>query len=371
MRFALVHLAYEYRRFLPGVLAVAVSTVVVALQVGIMVGLVGLVSLPVDLSGADVWVTSPAAPSVDLGGQIGRQWENRLRAHPGVAQTDEVIQVFGFWKGAGTGSVLVVVLGVNLADGALGPGARLPPGLRALLSERGAVLVDRSDRARLGVTAVGQTAEVYGSRVRVAGFLEGLGSVTGPYLVCSLQTARQVLNMPEDTTTFVLVRCHRPADVPGVLAEVPTGRQVSLRAAADFSRGSRLYWLRTTRAGLAVAFIAALGLAVGVVVTSQSLYAATAGAARELALLRALGAPRWRLRRFVLQQAVAVGVAGLLVGVPAAFGLAWAARSVGAQAVLPPWLLGGTAALALGVALLGGLVALRSLRQTDPVRLLR
>jgi putative ABC transport system permease protein len=139
----------------------------------------------------------------------------------------------------------------------------------------------------------------------------------------------------------------------------------------EFSLRSRLHWLTKTKAGVALGFAAALGLLVGAVVTSQTLYAATAASLREYAVLRALGIPRWRMALTVLAQSFWVGVAGLACATPAVFGLAQAAGAAGVPVQLPAWLLGGGAAVTMAMALLSGLAALRSLRLVEPAVLLR
>src|SRR5208282_104200 len=89
-----------------------------------------------------------------------------------------------------------------------------------------------------------------------------------------------------------------------------------------FSRQSRMHWLTKTKAGIALGCAALLGLLVGAVVTSQTLYAATAASLREYAVLRALGIPRWRMALTVLAQSFWVGVAGIGLALPTVFVLA-------------------------------------------------
>ena len=69
----------------------------------------------------------------------------------------------------------------------------------------------------------------------------------------------------------------------------------------EFSRRTRLHWLTKTKAGIALGCAAVLGLLVGAVVTSQTLYAATVSCLREYAVLCALGISRWRMRASVLR----------------------------------------------------------------------
>jgi putative ABC transport system permease protein len=56
---------------------------------------------------------------------------------------------------------------------------------------------------------------------------------------------------------------------------------------------------------------------------------------------------------------------------PVAFVVARVAGVVGAEVQLPFWLLGGTMVVTMTIALLSGLLALRSLRLVEPASLLR
>ena len=150
-------------------------------------------------------------------------------------------------------------------------------------------------------------------------------------------------------------------------------KDVSAFTTSDFSRRSQLHWLTKTKAGIALGYAAALGLLVGAVVTSQTLYAATVASLREFAVLRALGIPRWRMALMVVSQSFWIGIIGIALALPAAYGLAWAAdRLMGVHIVsLPWWLQVSAVTLTLVMALLSGLFALRSLRLIEPAMLLR
>src|SRR5262249_32830825 len=126
-----------------------------------------------------------------------------------------------------------------------------------------------------------------------------------------------------------------------------------------------------TKAGIALGCAAALGLLVGAVVTSQTLYAATAASIREYAVLQALGIPRWRMGAAVLAQSFWVGVTGIACAAPVVYAMREGAETLGAKILLPPWLLVGAIAVTMTMALLSGLAALRSLRLVEPATLLR
>ena len=109
----------------------------------------------------------------------------------------------------------------------------------------------------------------------------------------------------------------------------------------------------------------------GMVVTYQTLKAATLASLREYAVLRALGIPRWRMALTVLAQSFWVGVTGIALAMPFIYVLAYLGTEVGAKVLLPWQLMVMAITLTMTMALLSGLLALRALRQVEPVTLLR
>ena len=87
MPYSLSTIWYERQRFLPGVLAVAFSALLIALQFGLLLGLFSITSIPIDESRADIWVGHPEVPSVDLGRPIPESWMAYL-ALPEVERTE-------------------------------------------------------------------------------------------------------------------------------------------------------------------------------------------------------------------------------------------------------------------------------------------
>ena len=142
-------------------------------------------------------------------------------------------------------------------------------------------------------------------------------------------------------------------------------------ASADFSTQTRYHWMTATKAGIATLWSAILGLLIGLVITSQTLYAATAASWREYAVLEALGIPTWRMASAVLGQSFWIGAAGLAIACPTALLLGDVLNELGVKVLLPVWLVGPSAALTLITVLLSGLFALRSLCLVQPAELLR
>lgn len=371
MLYAIRTILYDKKRYFAGILAVAFSALLISMQVGILIGLIGVVSVPILNSQADVWAAFPDTPACDLGRPMPSYWIDRLWAHPEIETADEFIEGFRYWQTDSGKNELVVILGMNLEDGGLGPIGQLSAVDRAKLTEPGAVILDRKDAGRLDVKELGDEAEIGGQRVRVVGFTQNMRAVTGPYVLCSLSTARQLIGMRDDQATYLLARCKDPARTSKVVEDLRNFDRWSVFGAAEFQNRSEMHWIAKTKAGVALGFAAVLGLAVGCSITSQTLYSAIAASLRELAVLRALGIPRWRNVLFVLQQALVVGVTGLLLAAPVTYGLLLLVRSLGTQAVMPGWLIVLTTSLTLGMSILAGLFALRSLKGVEPAQLLR
>lgn len=378
--YALRTIWHERSRFLPAVLAVAFSAMLIALQSGLLVGLLSMMSTPIDHAPADVWIGSPGAKSFDLGVFIpAEEWRSRLEAQPEVERVELEIMSYSTWSIPSTPerptpfAAIVMVIGTSLDPNsiALLEPLRQQPALLAKLSEPFTIAIDESACDSLGVKELDQVAVIAGRSVRVVGIVKGLKSLGGAYVFCSEDTARQLLFYKSNLTTYLLAKLRDPKDAQAVVQRFRDFPKMSAFTRDEFSFRSRIHWMFTTKAGLALAFTAMLGLLVGAVVTSQTLYAATAAAQREYATLRAMGIPRWRLQMSVLAQSFWVGLGGILVATPITLILAEIAETLGTQVKLPMTIVLPSVAITLGMALLSGLLALRSLQRTDPVHNIR
>jgi putative ABC transport system permease protein len=386
VNYSLSTLWHERPRFLPGIGAVAFSAVLIALQCGLLLGLFKITSLPVDNSNADVWVSSNNALSVDLGRPIPLTRVSRFAGDPRVERYETYYQAFASWIKPDGGSQLCIIIGSDLSEGSMGAVNELTPEMRIALTEPNTIVIDRAEFKALGVDGVGDYAEINKIRVRIVGETKGLKSLAGAYVFCSRDTARVILrNMtPRDTTTYYLIRCSTNGDgsdaarartakelTADLNEEYKDQHDMSVWTSDDFSTQSRLHWLLKTKAGIALGYTALLGLLVGAVVTSQTLYAATTASAKEYAILLAMGIPRRRVTMTVLVQSFWVGLFGIVVAYPTVHLLAELGKLAQVQIPLPWQLLGIAAGVTLVMSMIAGFIALRSVRKIEPMNLLR
>jgi putative ABC transport system permease protein len=390
---------HERGRFLTGVLAVAFSALLITVQCGMLLGVFSIMSIPVDHAsrefkgdeGVDIWVGHPAVLSVDLGQPIPEAWMLRLARQPEFDRVEVSVIAFGSWTrpfdqvqrrrqrlGAAEpgvpagGSEACTIVGARLTDGAVGSVSELRdrPDLRARLQEPGAIVVDYSERERLGLQSIGDVALINGRRVRLVGWVQGVKAIGGPFIFCSLDTARSLLRFQPDEATFLLARCRRPGDAGAVAARLKHQySDMSVFTSYELSQQTRRHWLTKTRVGIAMGITAVLGLVVGIVITSQTLYGATLALRDQFATLTAMGIPRIRIFGLVLNISFWIGVAGLATALPTAFliqfGLEWSDK---AKLPLPIWLLVPASAITLLMALLAGAFSLRALDLSRTVR---
>lgn len=371
-------LRYEWRRFMPAIVAIAFASLLLLLQASLVFGIFGSASVAVTGSGADLWMGYPETQSVDQGRPIDPDGATAFGMDPAVTRVEPYLWFDGDWRGAiATGGVSVLVSGIDTRPDSLMFSRKLDPALRSALQMPDAVVVDRADLSKLGV-GIGGSAWINGQRVQVAGVGSGLRGLGGVNVLTSLETARR-LNADggrRDRPTYFVAALRDPGQAASVAARINhviaagSGRY-RVWTAADFARRSTAFWLFDTGAGAGVLFLAGVVFLVGAAITSQTLVAAVFGSIREYATLNALGVGMGALRWVVLEQALWIGAIGLVAAVVGGAALIALAHANDVPVAFDPWLWLSCMIVVIALAIVSGLLALRSLQRIDPAVLLR
>lgn len=369
-------LRHDWRRFLPAVLAIGFASLLLLMQAALVLGIFGSASVYVSGSGADVWVGYPGTQSVDQGRAIDSNVSAMLQMDPDVARVEPFLWLDGDWHGEGnTGGVSVFVSGIDPRPDGLMFSKVLTPALRAKLAIPDAVVVDRAELSKLGAS-IGSRAYINGQRVRVAGVASGLRALGGVNIVTSLDTAHRLDPDPlrPGWPTYFVVKLRAGARAAHVARRLDGhagfGRYSAWTANA-FARRSILFWMFDTGAGAGVLFLAGIVFLVGAVISSQTLVAAVVGSVREYATLNALGVGLRELRMVVLEQALWVGVIGVIGATVLGALLIELARLRDVPVVFDPQVSIVCVLMVMALAAVSGLLALRSLHRADPAVLLR
>src|SRR5690606_1268979 len=142
--------------------------------------------------------------------------------------------------------------------------------------------------------------------------------------------------------------------------------EVDVYTRQGFSRATQIYWMLTTGAGLALLTAALLGIAVGVVIVAQTLYATTVDHLKEFATLRAIGASGRYIKAIIIKQALISAIVGYVVGIGLCLAIVRLAVDAG-PAILLPWELAVCVAILTTImCVLAGLISIRKVVRLDP-----
>lgn len=368
------NLVHDRLRLAVTLVGIAFSTILVGIQLGMLLNFVHTTSTIVDHAGADLWITAPGVPSVDLATPIEERRRFQALSVDGVANAESYFLHFGFWKRRDGVRQIVIIVGVD-PDAEMGLPFAMAPGIstRAALSSPDGVVIDRLYAQKLGVTSIGQAVEINDRRARVVGFTEGIRTFTqSPYVFTSLRNARALLARSDNETTYILVRLRdgqSSTAAARALAERMPG--VDVLEAQDFSLKSEHYWLFTTGAGVTIISSSVLALFVGVVIVAQTLYASTIDRLPEYAVIRAMGGPRSYLYRIVIQQAVIGGLMGSAIGITIVGAIVYFSKNLSSPPEVPFWLASSIVFVTIAMCVAASLVSLSKITAIDPVKVFR
>jgi len=361
------NLFYDRIRLAVTMVGILFSIVLVAVQLGLYLGARNIIVSMIDRSDGDLWVMAYGTKNFEEGQPISARERFTALSIPGVAKAIPLIVSFTDWRKPSGGATLVVVIGSDAEDGGLRPW-NVVEGDISGLGARDAVIIDKTYLRDLGITSVGDTAQIGSSRVRISGFTDGIRSFTvSPYVFTTLNRARSLLDMPADMLTYVLVKLEPGADPEAVrkaLREKVPNSDVLTKA--EFHDRSLNHWLFATGAGVALIGGAVLGLVVGTVIVAQTLYSSTKDHINEFATLRALGSSSGYIHRVILTQAALSAVLGYALGMVIALTVVYLSERTALPIVMTPALAALLLALTIAMCAVSALSAIGKVMRIDP-----
>ena len=357
-------------RLAVALVGVAFAVFLMVFQASLLVGFIQAAGHVIRSIDGSVWIVPRGVPCFDFSARVPRRFADLARQTPRV---DDVIAV-----AAGFTTLIrpdgarraVLLVGAEPRAGSVFP---FPRTLDAVQPPDG-LSVDASNAALLGAGSPPTRVEVGGLRAIVVRHVDGFGSFLGsPYVFAAYRDAHRMLSFGPEETSFLVVRTGRDADARLVASELQRRvPEADVLTRDDFASRSANFWLIQTGAGGAILVAALLGFVIGLVITSQTMYASTMEQLDEFATLKAIGAGNATLARLVLYQSTLVGVSGAAIGVLLPGPLVAIARGYLVAWIVTPWWLRAGAPLA-GVVMcaLGSLASIRRVLGVDPMTVLR
>jgi len=364
---AVRNLVHDRVRLIVTLVGVVFAVVLINIQIGLFLGFATTTSSLIDHSHADLWIMAPGTRDVDQAVALSERKLYQALAVPGVREAARLNVEFAYFKRPDGGTESALIVGFDPDLGLGGPWDVVAGDVRDLRFPD-TIMVDELYREKLGITHLGQIVEISGHRAQVVGFTHGIRSFTqSPYVFASTRTALDYSRIRSDQTKYVLVALSPGADRNAVKSTlVHRLADVQVLATDEFSRLTQFYWMFTTGAGLALLVAAAVGLAVGVVVVSQTLYATTVDHLAEFGTLRAIGASSRYIHGVIIRQAILSAIIGYVLGLTLTVVILHGIGDAGPAILLPWWM----AAAMFGVTILmcvgAALISIKKITRLDP-----
>jgi len=363
-------LLHDRLRFAVAIAGVSVSVMLVLVQVGLYYGFMDTASSLIDASTADLWVGKQGNESFEFATPFDERALYKVASIPGVARAERVLMSFVQAKLPDGGDLGVQVVGIETVPGQR---ARLAPwnvvaGDPQRLAEPGAIVVDRTEYAKLKIDRVGHVTEIAGARAEVVALTSGIRSfTTSPIVFTDLRTARSYLpQFGDEAVTYVLVKLAPRADRHAVQARIEALPHLAAYTTPQMSARTRTYWSERTGVGAGFFTTAVLGVIVGFVVVGQILYSGTLQYLREYGTLKAMGAKNSAVVRVILSQAMISAALGFAVGAPLAIGMRAAMKGANLSVALTPELYAVTAGITLVMCAFAALLSIVKVLRLDP-----
>lgn len=368
---ALKILLHERATTLGSVLGVVAIVFLVGQQLAVLLGLLNLMAALVENSPADVWICSENTNNINATGSIPIRYADRIMGLSEVADAQPIISSGGVVRRPDGKYQPVQVVGVA-RPGLVGGPWRFDQGDINVLLDYDGLTIDVLDRPSLGDPGLNTVIEISGRKVRVRGFTKNVRGFQGTLVFTNLDKAREISQVPVDRCSNILVRFK-----PGQEATAAISRLRSILVQAEvipvreLAAQTRLYYLTQTGIGSSFGFSTIIGIMVGFIIITLTMYTNILNRQKDFAVLRALGARKIDILIIVFFQAVFIGLAGTLAGFLLLALFLGGTRDTRLPSVMYGWIPPLHALFTLFLCLLGSLLAMRRAVRIEPASAFR
>ncbi len=362
-------LLHDKVRFAITVISLAFAIVMIVYDLGMFLGVTGESVNLIDHAGADLWLLESDYDDLLSPSLLPASAVARARDTAGVSQACPLSILVGNLDIGETHPVQIVGIDPGCQDPSIIQPWNLIHGEAAALQDPDTVIVDdlvlRDDLAH-----VGDPVRLNDRELHLVAVTRDNKGFTTPYAYVNLETLA-ALGGPVDGVGFVALRLARGVQSQAVAGQLKEALPGTHAVENRTLRAATIAALVTQGVGMifAVVFI---GVLVGMMIITTTIYTATVEHLRDFAVLKALGATRWQVWRVVLEQAVIQTVVSFALGIGASLLLNHAIDSMsGIRAVFPVAALAASLAGLLFLAILGSLMSIRRAQTVDPMLVFR
>jgi putative ABC transport system permease protein len=367
VKLAYRNLFHDRLSFFVTVVGIVFSVVLVAVQSGIYLGSEKKIAAIIDAAPADLWIVPLGTKSYDDPAFLSGRERHMALSAPGVENSEDMIVSFASWRKPEGGRTTVLLIG-TASDSPKALPWNIIEGSREALAAPNTVGIDQSYFPDLGISKLGDHAELNGVDVEIAAITKRIRSFTTlPFIFTTIEEARRLSGAEQNQASYQRVTLLPAADLETVRTELKRRLpDTDVLTQDEFRKRSQHYWLFQTGAGAALIAGAVLGLIVGIVIVAQTLYSSTKDHINEFATLRALGAGAGYIVKVILMQAVLSGFIGYCLGMVLALLAIRAAQDTKLTIIMTPELAGSLFAVTIGMCIFAAISAIIKVVRIDP-----
>jgi len=363
-------LAHNISRLIFTILGVSTAFFLAAAQFGILIGWVYTTTALINHAQVDLWIMAKHTPTFEYSSPIPKQTVYLARSTPGVKWAQTMFVSWSNWIRPNGSNMSTQLIGLD-HDEVGGPWFMHNGDVHSIQRPK-TVLIDELYREALGVYSLGNNGQLNGLTAHIGGFSEGIRTFTGiPHVFTSIKQALSYdLRYLDDEITYVLIRAEQGVDVK-VLQQGLRKRveRTEVLTSEEFATLTAKYWMLKTGAGIGVVITAILGLLVGAIITSQTLFATTQENRCNYVSLLAIGFEKKILTLVVLLQSVMVSVSGIVIGGIGYMILHWSTERGPLSIAFDPVYFIALTGLFFLISILAAGLSMRSVFKIDPIEI--
>jgi putative ABC transport system permease protein len=363
---------YDKIKLAGTLVGVAFAVLLSNFQTSIFLGLLLRNTMYVDRVEGDMWITPKNTQILEgLDGTIPRNVVDVARSVKGVAWSAPVLIGPAGLKLPGGGQKSVRLVGAELPALKGGP-FHIVAGKAGDLELPDAMFFEDSRRETFGGLNLGSVREVNGHRVQAVGFTSGLIPFGPAYAFTGFDKAREILRIPSDEVSYVMMGLAPGADVNDVVRRLQRTFPDQLAMSREDLRWRTIgYILKESGIGQSIGGGVAMALVCGFAIVSLTMFSSVIDHVREFGTLKAIGATNMDLAKLLFAQAVTCAIAGAIIGLAVVAQLVNAMRGPENPMALPYWLMAATVVAMIFICVSASTMALVRVRAIEPAMVFR
>jgi putative ABC transport system permease protein len=304
---ALKNLLHEKGRFALGIIGVAFANMLIIFQMSMVRGTFSQVTNYIHQTDADIWVLQEGLSEVTSSTSFVSG--SNIKKIEEIEGVERVTGLFIYYTSLKIKEEVanVVLVGFDTESRIGGPW-KIHAG-RSTIEDK-EIIVDKT-LARSEGLGVGDTVNVSGHELTVAGLSDETTAVASQYIFISKETVRRYLRLTH-IYNCLLVGCNEGADIPQITEEISQLEGIEAFTKQELAENTLKFWGKFLIPLLtALTFISFL---VGTTVIGIVVYNITLHKEKEYGILLALGAASRNIYETVLCQGIVLGAIGFAVG---------------------------------------------------------